>query len=71
MTFNVWLVNNITAFEGYYICDDETVAAPSYNATQAYKSIYMFTDTNTYYLSIGGMMATTTTGTDYFNGIIQ
>ena len=70
MTFNVWEVGNVTAFEGYYVCDDVTLAAPSYNATQTYKSIYLFTDLATYYLSVGGMMATTTSGTDYFNGII-
>ncbi len=53
------------------MCDDVTLTDFTYNATEAYKSIYMFTDLATYYLSVGGMMATTTTGTDYFNGIIQ
>lgn len=37
-----------------------------------YPSIYMYTDDATLnYLSIGGMLATTTTAKNYFVGIVQ
>jgi len=68
--FNIWEFTNVTSFEGYYFCDDETTAQRSYNATQMYTSIFNFIDDATYYLTVGARLTTLGTGDQYFNGII-
>jgi hypothetical protein len=70
LTFNIWTLGNVTGFEGYYVCDDVTLAKPSYNATTVYKSVFLFTDDNLNWLTVGGMAKTTTTSTENFIGII-
>lgn len=67
MTFNVWVTSNVTSFESYYVTD----SLESYNNTIVRSSIYLWTDSNLNYLSVGGSMSTSTANSqDYFVGII-
>mgnify|MGYP001560370048 CR=1 FL=1 len=58
LAFNVYIEVNVTAFDGYYTCDDVTLLDDAYfNSTTIVveKSIYQWQDSNLNILSVGGM----------------
>lgn len=70
LAFNVYKTSNVTAFGGYYATDTDK----SYNQTsdKVYTSVYSFVDEPLLnYFTVGAQLATLTTVTEPFLGIVH